>query len=97
MKPIRHILQPFLFLFLLTAANATGTGQNSDTIGVQRTAVILLNTAGGMPADLPSAPEINEAVFTGPYSANAFYKEVSFHQLELQGDIWGWYDRPDLR
>ena len=69
----------------------------SDTIGIQKTAVILLNTAGTPTENLPSANDIQQAMFDGEYSANAYFRAMSFNKLQFQGRIFGWYERPDLR
>ena len=60
-----------------------------DTIGEQRTAVILIdyeNNGEEQPASL-----YHEAFFTGARSFNNFVHEASYEKAWLTGDVYGWY------
>src|SRR4051812_21344300 len=53
-------------------------------------AVVLLNWTGDQRE--PWTPEeARQAIFTGPSSMNAFYKEESYDQISFTGDVFGWY------
>jgi M6 family metalloprotease-like protein len=61
------------------------------TDGSQRLAVILANNPGAPAPDLTKG-RIGELVFgASGRSAVTFYKEASYGQLDLTGDVFGWY------
>lgn len=61
------------------------------TSGTQRLAVVLAAPPGAAPPAMTKA-QIGELLFaaTGQSVAN-FYKEASYGQLDLTGDVFGWY------
>ena len=61
------------------------------TDGTRRLAVILVNNPGAPVPDLTKA-RVGELVFgASGRSAATFYKEASYGQLDLTGDVFGWY------
>ena len=63
---------------------------SSLSIGETRTAVLLVNFAND--ASTPVAyTTVNDLVFSGSASVNAYYQENSFNQTSLAGEIFGWY------
>lgn len=62
-------------------------------LGVQRTAVILINVSGGAPPQ--TADAIRNGMFLSEYSIAAFVDEVSYGLASLTGDVYGWFSMPD--
>jgi hypothetical protein len=62
----------------------------SNTFGVQRTIVILVNFQ-----DNTSQPYSTSAAYQTTFqTANAFYQEASYGQASLAGDVYGWFTLP---
>ncbi|HYI95100.1 MAG TPA: hypothetical protein VEX68_16260, partial [Bryobacteraceae bacterium] len=81
-------------VMLVTAAAAERRADavaECKTEGAQRVAVILVNFPGTAAAPITKA-QVGDIVFgTSGRSAAAFYKEASYGQLDLTGDIYGSY------
>lgn len=64
-----------------------------DTFGDQKTAVILVNFLDN--TSQPWTPAyVRGVIFNNPDSVNAYYKEISFNQTSLSGEVFGWYTLP---
>jgi hypothetical protein len=74
---------------------SSGSGSASDTTGVQRTLVLLLNFTA-YPDQPLTVAEVRDAVFDAPDSMNAFYREASFDQVSFAGDVVGWLTLPTV-
>jgi hypothetical protein len=83
---LRGRLRPLRERFKAAAKVGTGT---------RKTAVILLRFDS---ADTPWTPEfVRERIFTASDSVNAFYKEDSYGDISLAGQVYGWYTVPPLQ
>ncbi len=76
------------------------TNSTPTTIDSRKVAVILLNFANVQDDPPLTHEQVREIVFTGPLSANAYIKDVSFNQVEFigdintNGDVFGYYTLP---
>jgi hypothetical protein len=62
-------------------------------IGNKRVAVILFNWSDNAIRPVTQA-RVRQELFTNSNSTNAFFKAISFDQLSLKGDVYGWYTLP---
>lgn len=73
--------------------DVTSADSPSETIGEQRTLVALINYP-----DIPGQPftkiEVEDLIFNNPYSPNSFFKECSYGQTWLTGQVIGWKTMP---
>ena len=77
------------------SAQATGSASGiAMSTGAHRVALILFNFANN--ATEPYTPDFARGVaFTNSDSVAAYYAESSWGQLELSGDVFGWYTIPE--
>ena len=84
---------------LTTLAPPPSAATTAATVGARETAVVLINFSNNQARPF-SAAEALARVFTGPDSANAYFKESSNGALSLvgrasaAGDVFGWYTIP---
>ena len=64
--------------------------ENKSQAGEHRTAVIMVNFLDKQDKPLDSKT-VEELVFSGSFSLNAYIKEVSYNKAFLTGSIFGWY------
>ncbi len=73
-------------------AEATGSAPLPNTIGEQRTAVILYQYADSPETPPQTAQEMYDYVFGEQEgTVNQFFKEQSYNKTWLAGDVYGWY------
>ena len=73
-------------------AEATSSAPLPNTMGEQRTAVILYQYANSPVTPPKTAQEMYDYVFgEAEGSVNQFFKEQSYDQTWLAGDVYGWY------
>ncbi|MCB0392254.1 MAG: hypothetical protein KDD58_13260 [Bdellovibrionales bacterium] len=84
-------LQLIFFSFYFTINNFSWAQNLTDTIGEQKTAVILIDLSGGI---IPRADfhEIEESFFNGSHSVNHFIRETSYQKTWISGQVFGWYE-----
>src|SRR5690242_18066438 len=71
-------------------AHTAGSANVPDSIGLQRTAVVLLDALGD--GKLMDPALIRQAVFDGTYSISNFIRESSYGQAWLEGQVYDWMD-----
>lgn len=62
----------------------------SPGFGEQKTLILLVNFTNDTSENITES-EVQEMIFTGANSVNEFYKENSFNQTFLTGEVHGWY------
>ena len=87
---MKHSAFACLCACLIIISHIKSLAKNADTLGEQRTAVILIDLTAGV-QERQSKHEVEEAFFSGSHSVNHFLKEVSYNKTWLSGDVFGWY------
>ena len=66
-----------------------------NSIGNKKLAVILITNQDDR-VPLETVNQVNDLVSASPDSISNWYKENSFNQFSLSGDVFGWYDTADV-
>lgn len=64
---------------------------SSLSMGETKTAVLLVNFSNDMSTPVSQA-EMDNILFSGTSSVNAYYQENSFNQTSLTGQVFGWFN-----
>lgn len=78
-----------IILWLAISLTTVNIGYARDSLGEQRTAVILFDMLEDGKEQNPDA--FNEALFSAPKSVNQFIQEASYGKAKLSGHVFGWY------
>jgi len=82
-------------VFLAGNPGLTSAQSRCNTLGVQKTLVLLGLPSGSAP---PVTPQQVQDIFfdtTSGHSLNGYWQESSFGQTSAAGDVYGWYTSPN--